>query len=84
MYLTYHLSYATLNASLAVVVEPLSGSGEPDQSAVQLAERTRQALRDELLCPPNPSPVIWLRSTAPAAKQWLLCASCLRLVAVTK
>ncbi len=67
MFPTYHLAYATLNASLALVVEPLSGSGEPDQSAAQLVERTRQALRDELLCPPNPSPVIWLRSTAPAA-----------------
>jgi hypothetical protein len=67
MYPTYHFSYATLNASLALVVEPLSGSGEPDQSEAQLVERTRQALRDELLCPPNPSPVIWLRSTAPSA-----------------
>lgn len=63
----YHLSYATLNASLTLVVEPLSGSIEPDQNAVHLVERTRQALRDELLCPPHPSPVIWLRSTAPAA-----------------
>lgn len=53
-----HRSYATLNASLALVVEQLSGSGEPDQSAVQFIERTWQALRDELLCPPNPSPAI--------------------------
>jgi len=67
MYPICHLSYATLNASLALVVEPLSGFGEPDQSAAQLVERTRRALRDELLSPPNPSPEIWLRSTAPAA-----------------
>ncbi len=33
---TYHLSCATINASLALVVEPLSCSGEPDQSAGQL------------------------------------------------
>jgi len=67
MYPTYRRSYATLNASLALVVEVLSGSGEPDQSSNQLVGRTRQALRDELLCPPNPSPAIWLRSTAQTA-----------------
>ncbi len=53
---TYHLSYATLNASQALVVETLSGSGEPDQSAGQLVGRTRQALRDELLCPQTRRP----------------------------
>lgn len=37
----YHLSYATLNASLARVVEPLSDSGEADQSAAPLVERTQ-------------------------------------------
>lgn len=46
MYPTYRLSYATLNASLALVVEALSGSGEPGQSAGQLVGRTRPALRD--------------------------------------
>jgi hypothetical protein len=71
MYPTYRLSYAALNASLALVAEALSGSGESDQSAGQLVGRTRLALRDELLCPPNPSLVIWLRSTAPAAEQSL-------------
>lgn len=65
------LSYATLNASLALVLEALNGSGEPDRSAAQLVERTPQALSDELLYPPNPSPVIWLRSTAHAAKRKL-------------
>ncbi len=67
MFPTYHISCATLNASLALVVEPLSDSGEPDQSAAPLVERTPQVLLDEQLCHPNPSPVIWLRSTAPAA-----------------
>jgi len=42
MYPTYHLSYATLNASLALslVVEALSGSGEPDQSAGSQERKT--------------------------------------------
>ena len=50
MYPTYRLSYATLNASLALIVEALSGSGEPNQSAGQLVGRTQQALHDKLLC----------------------------------
>ena len=69
MYFIYHLSYETHKASLALVVEPLSSSGEPDQSAVQLVERIPQTLSDELLCPLNLPNVILLRSTAPAAKQ---------------
>lgn len=44
MYPTYYLSCATLNGSLALVVEALSGSGEPDQRAEQLVGRTRLAL----------------------------------------
>lgn len=41
MYLNYHRSYASLKASLALAVEPLSGSGKPDQIAVQFVETTR-------------------------------------------
>lgn len=44
LYLTYHLSYATINASLARVVHALSGSGEPDQRAGKLVGRTWLAL----------------------------------------
>lgn len=36
---TYLLSYATLNSSLALVVEALNGSKDPDHSAVQLLEK---------------------------------------------
>ena len=62
MYPTYRLSLRNTQRffGAVLVVEALSGSGEPDQSAGQLVGRNRLALRDELLCPPNPWPVIWL------------------------